>query len=57
VHVLGAGGGLGGPAHTGGNFGENPPNLRAAPHDWGFAKKLMQVTSIKNMLADKMRYK
>ena len=57
MQVLGAGGGLGGPAHTGGNFGENPPNLRAAPHDWGFAKKLMQVTSIKNMLADKMRYK
>jgi hypothetical protein len=30
---------LGGPAHTGGNFGGNPANLGAAPHDWGFAKK------------------
>ena len=29
---------LGGPAHTGGNFGGNPANLGAAPHDWGFAK-------------------
>jgi len=39
VHVLGGGGGLGGPARPGGNFGGNPPNLGATPHDWGFAKK------------------
>jgi hypothetical protein len=38
VQVLGAGGALGGPAHTGVNFGGNPANLGAAPHDWGFAK-------------------
>ena len=30
---------LGGPARPGGNFGGNPANLGAAPHDWGFAKK------------------
>jgi hypothetical protein len=35
---LGAGGALGGPARPGVNFGGNPPNLGAAPHDWGFAK-------------------
>jgi len=29
---------MGGPARPGGNFGGNPPNLGAAPHDWGFAK-------------------
>ena len=34
-----AGGGLGGPAHTDVNFGGNPANQGAAPHDWGFAKK------------------
>ena len=36
---MGTGGALGGPAHTGVNFGGNPANLGAAPHDWGFAKK------------------
>jgi hypothetical protein len=36
---LGGGWVLGGPAHTGVNFGGNPANLGAAPHDWGFAKK------------------
>ena len=40
VQVLGAGDALGGPAHTGLNFGGNPANLVAAPHDWGFAKIL-----------------
>jgi len=39
VQVLGAGDALGGPAHTGVNFGGNPANLGASPHDWGFAKK------------------
>jgi hypothetical protein len=39
VQVLGAGGGLGGPAHTGVNFGGKTSNLGASPHDWGFAKK------------------
>jgi len=39
VQVLGAGGGLGGPAHTDVNFGGKTSNLGAAPHDWGFAKK------------------
>jgi len=38
LQVLGAGGVLGGPARPGGNFGGNPANLGAAPHDWGFAK-------------------
>ena len=38
MQVLGAGGGLGGPAGPGGNFGGKTPNLGAAPHDWGFAK-------------------
>jgi hypothetical protein len=37
---LGAGGALGGPARPGGNFGGKTPNLGAAPHDWGFAKKI-----------------
>jgi len=41
LHVLGAGGGLGGPAHTDVNFGGKKTNLGAAPHDWGFAKKHM----------------
>jgi len=41
---LGAGGVLGGPARPGGNFGGNPANLGAAPHDWGFAKKLLLLT-------------
>jgi len=36
---VGAGGGLGGPAHTDVNFGGKKTNLGAAPHDWGFAKK------------------
>jgi len=36
---------LGGPAHTGVNFGGNPANLGASPHDWGFAKKAMQTYS------------
>ena len=40
VQVLGAGGALGGPAHTGVNFGGKTSNLGAAPHDWGFAKKV-----------------
>jgi len=40
---LGAGGALGGPARPGVNFGGNPPNLGAAPHDWGFAKKLYDL--------------
>jgi len=31
VQVLGAGGGLGGPARPGGNFGGKTPNLGAAP--------------------------
>ena len=35
---MGAGGGLGGPAHTDVNFGGKKTNLGAAPHDWGFAK-------------------
>jgi len=39
LQVLGAGGALGGPARPGGNFGGKTPNLGAAPHDWGFAKK------------------
>ena len=39
VQGLGAGDALGGPAHTGVNFGGNPANLGASPHDWGFAKK------------------
>jgi len=39
VQVLGAGGVLGGPAHTDVNFGGKKTNLGAAPHDWGFAKK------------------
>jgi len=39
VQGLGAGGGLGGPAHTDVNFGGKKTNLGAAPHDWGFAKK------------------
>jgi hypothetical protein len=30
---------MGGPAHTGVNFGGKTSNLGAAPHDWGFAKK------------------
>jgi len=38
---LGAGGGLGGPACPGGNFGGKTSNLGAAPHDWGFAKKFI----------------
>jgi len=41
LQVLGGGGALGGPARPGVNFGGNPPNLGAAPHDWGFAKKAM----------------
>ena len=40
MQVLGAGGGLGGPAHTDVNFGGKTSNLGAAPHDWGFAKKV-----------------
>ena len=36
---MGAGGVLGGPAHTDVNFGGKKTNLGAAPHDWGFAKK------------------
>ena len=40
---MGAGGALGGPARPGVNFGGNPPNLGAAPHDWGFAKKLYDL--------------
>jgi len=39
LQVVGAGGGLGLPARPGGNFGGKTPNLGAAPHDWGFAKK------------------
>ena len=39
MQVSGAGGALGGPAQTGVmNFGGNPANLGASPHDWGFAK-------------------
>jgi len=40
LHVLGGGGGRGGPAHTDVNFGGKKTNLGAAPHDWGFAKKV-----------------
>jgi hypothetical protein len=40
VQVLGAGGAMGGPAHTDVNFGGKKTNLGAAPHDWGFAKKI-----------------
>jgi len=40
VQVLGAGDALGGPAHTGVNFGGKTANLGASPHDWGFAKKI-----------------
>jgi len=36
----GRGGGLGGPAHTGVNFGGKTLNLGASPHDWGFAKNV-----------------
>ena len=43
MQVLGAGGALGGPARPGGNFGGKTPNLGAAPHDWGFAKKRVQL--------------
>ena len=43
MQVSGAGGALGGPAQTGVNFGGNPANLGASPHDWGFAKKGMQL--------------
>jgi len=43
---LEAGGGLGGPAHTDVNFGGNPANLGAAPHDWGFAKKIILENSV-----------
>jgi len=39
LQVLGAGGGLGGPAHTDVSFGGKKTNLGAAPHDWGFANK------------------
>jgi hypothetical protein len=42
VQVLGAGGALGGPAHTGVNFGGKKTNLGAAPYEWGFAKKGLQ---------------
>jgi hypothetical protein len=31
---------MGRPAHPGGNFGGKTSNLGAAPHDWGFAKKI-----------------
>jgi hypothetical protein len=44
---LGAGGGLGGPAHTDVNFGGKKTNLGAAPHDWGFAKKERKKNSKK----------
>jgi len=37
---LGAEGALGKPAHTGVNFAGNTSNLGAAPHGWGFAKKV-----------------
>jgi len=43
---LGAGGALGGPAHTDVNFGGKKTNLGAAPHDWGFAKKACVCTGI-----------
>ena len=39
MQVLGAGGAMGRPAHTGVNFGGETSNLGASPHDWGFAKK------------------
>jgi hypothetical protein len=42
LQVLGAGDALGGPARPGGNFAGKTPNLGAAPHDWGFAKKAIE---------------
>jgi len=47
LQVLGAGGGLGGPAHTDVNFGGKKTNLGAAPHDWGFAKKAQEQRKVR----------
>ena len=44
MQVLGAGGSLDGPAHTGLNFGGKTSILGAAPHDWGFAKNAKSIT-------------
>jgi len=46
---LGTGGALGGPARPGGNFGGDPANLGAAPHDWGFAKKTQKKIDQKEL--------
>ena len=43
---MGAEGALGGPARPGVNLGGNPPNLGAAPHDWGFAKNVQNANNI-----------
>jgi hypothetical protein len=56
LQVFGAGGGLGGPAYTDVNFGGNPANLGAAPHDWGFAKKVECILPFFKATAARIKY-